>query len=376
MDQQDRWERLLKRSLTPNIEPDEQLNVQLIRQLREASVHMRSSKVGFRKKLVAGVASAVLFVTMSFTVYAAWNYLNPAQVADSIGDRALAQAFVDEHAVQLNESVTSGDYRITLHGIVSGEGISDFVTSSSAEHFQLERTYAVVSIAKRDGSAMPDIHDEAYDKMPFFVTPLIKGVPPWQVNIATMNGGYSEIVKDGVMYRLIETDGIEMFADRGVYLAVSSSRFYDTNAFHYQEETGEISVNSEYGGVNALFELPLDPAKADPDRAEAYLQQMLPSNNTDSDRDAVRTEPDMEAAVEQGTLIAESVKVMDFDENGMGTYEYENYLINIALDALFEDGQTGFSKLISTFDDEQERFAVRFARDADGVVTGMMYKLN
>jgi len=43
---------------------------------------------------------------------------------------------------------------------------------------------------------------------------------------------------------------------------------------------------------------------------------------------------------------------------------------------LFEEGQTGFSKMTSVFGDEHERFAVRFARDADGVVTGMMYKLN
>jgi len=33
--------------------------------------------------------------------------------------------------------------------------------------------------------------------------------------------------------------------------------------------------------------------------------------------------------VAEGTLIPESVKVMRFDENGMGIYEYGNYFIEI-----------------------------------------------
>lgn len=376
MVQQDRWERLLKQALTPTVEPDERLNVQLIRKLQEGTGNMRTSRIGIRKKLATGVAAAALLVTMSFTAYAAWNYLAPAQVADSFGDRTLAQAFEYQKAIRLNESVTEGDYLITLHGIVSGKGISDFVTSSSSDTFQEERTYAVVSIAKRDGSAMPDTRDDAYGETPFFVTPLVKGVEPWTLNIATMNGGYREFVKDGIMYRLIETDGIEMFADRGLYLAVSSSRFYDADAYLYDEATGEIRPNPAYGGVNALFELPLDPAKADPVRAEAYLQQLLASESGGNDRIEPGAEPDLDALVAEGTLIPESVQVMAFDEKGMGVYQYGNYFIEIALDALFEEGQTGMAKFGSVFGDDQGRFAVRFARDADGVVTGMMYKLN
>jgi len=197
MVQQDRWERLLKQALTPTVEPDERLNVQLIRKLQEGTGNMRTSRIGIRKKLATGVAAAALLVTMSFTAYAAWNYLAPAQVADSFGDRTLAQAFEDQKAIRLDESVTEGDYLITLHGIVSGKGISDFVTSSSSDTFQEERTYAVVSIAKRDGSAMPDTRDDAYGETPFFVTPLVKGVEPWTLNIATMNGDIGNSSKTG-----------------------------------------------------------------------------------------------------------------------------------------------------------------------------------
>mgnify|MGYP007073528603 CR=1 FL=1 len=107
MVQQDRWERLLKQALTPTVEPDERLNVQLIRQLKEATGSMRSSKNRIRKKLATAAASVALLVTMSFTAYAAWNYLGPEQVADSIGDRALAQAFADQQAIRIDESVAS-----------------------------------------------------------------------------------------------------------------------------------------------------------------------------------------------------------------------------------------------------------------------------
>lgn len=79
---------------------------------------------------------------------------------------------------------------------------------------------------------------------------------------------------NSIMYRLIECDGVEMFADRGLYLCISASNFYDVKAFHYNEETGEISRNADYEGANALFRLPLDSSKADPEKAEKYLKEL------------------------------------------------------------------------------------------------------
>lgn len=78
------------------------------------------------------------------------------------------------------------------------------------------------------------------------------------------------------MYRLIECDGVKMFADRGGYLAISSgSPFYNSEAFTYEDSTGEIRPNNDYDGAAVLFDLPLDTSKADPVRAEVYLQQLL-----------------------------------------------------------------------------------------------------
>lgn len=57
--------------------------------------------------------------------------------------------------------------------------------------------------------------DPEFGPDPFFISPLIKGQEPWRANIATMNGGYADTVIDGIMYRLIACDQVEIFADRG-----------------------------------------------------------------------------------------------------------------------------------------------------------------
>ena len=44
------------------------------------------------------------------------------------------------------------------------------------------------------------------------------------------------------------------------------------DAYIFDQKTGEISRSEDYGGVNALFELPLDPALADTEAAEEYLE--------------------------------------------------------------------------------------------------------
>lgn len=187
-----------------------------------------------------------------------------------------------------------------------------------------------MSIAKTDGGKMPGTSDEAYGQVPFFISPLIKGQKPWQVNIASMNRGYSECVVDGVMYRLIECDGVEMFADRGLYLCVSTTRFFDINAFDYDEKTGEVSPKAEFDGVNVLFDLPLDVKKADHEKAGKYLKQLLgDETSSGSQSDSAESLADsgskggnsqdveLEEELKGGVVIPESVKEVTFDKNGI-----------------------------------------------------------
>jgi hypothetical protein len=103
------------------------------------------------------------------------------------------------------------------------------------------------------------------------------------VNIASMDGGYADNVSDGILYRIIECDNVEMFADRGLYLAVcTGGPFYNGDAFIRNERTGEIAANPNFDGASAVFDLPLDAKLADHAKAEQYLESLFPEPGADS----------------------------------------------------------------------------------------------
>lgn len=220
------------------------------------------------------VAAVVLVLTLfCTTAFAAWYFLKPSEVADNFSDKALSAAFESETAININQSITSGDYIFTLLAIVSGEDITDNPTYSNGE-IHNDRTYTVVVIEKKDGS-MPNPQDIEYNEISFYISPYIKGLKPWQVNAHTMNGGYSETVVDGVMYRIIECDEVAMFADKGVYLGINTGAFYNSEAFFYDETTGTLTANPNFDGISLVFDLPLNKDFADPEKAEKYLGELL-----------------------------------------------------------------------------------------------------
>lgn len=222
-------------------------------------------------KKIAVLAAAALCI-IGTTVFAAYHLMSARDVASSLGDSKLAQYFDQQGFV--SETVTDGDYKATVLGITSGENLSDF-KSSSWEIFS-ERTYAVVAVEKTDGTAM------TYDDE-ILVTPLISGLKPWQYNIFTMNGGYTADIIDGILYRIIEFDSIEYFADRDVYMAVLSQPFLNNTSYAFDESTGEISPKEDFDGTNILIKLNLDKSKADPEKAQEYLDKLNEKVKTSDD---------------------------------------------------------------------------------------------
>lgn len=384
MSHTDQWEKLLKRALAPELEPEARLNQRMIEQLKIRN----GGKRVYRKRFSAGAIAVAIALVMSLTAVAATQLFNSKQVVEHMGDRILASAFDSSDAIEINQTASSGDYHFTLHGIVSGSGLSEL--EGSAAEIHPERTYAVVSITRQDGKPMPHTSDPEYGEEPFFISPFVKGQKPWQVNIATMGGSYSDTVIDGVMYRLIECDGVVMFADKGVYLAISSgSPFYSSDAFAYNESTGEISAKTDYDGASLLFELPLDQAKADPAKAEAYLEKLLDPRKADpSETTSEQVDPEGISAeikdrfLTEGTVIPESVKEVTIDEQGRLHYEYDIYykVMYYSADYLFRGDQTGFSALtsISKSGDNEgnvEYSALQFHKDEEGVITGRVIVL-
>lgn len=359
----EKLDELLWQVMSSNNEPEDSLNQQIINKVRRKNSMKRVNK----KRISVAAMFAIIIATTSISAFAAWHLLTPKQVAENLGDKGLATAFEGEDALSINKTQVSGDYKVTLLGIISGKKISDF--QSNVENIYPERSYAVVSIANVDDTPMPDTRDEEYGKVPFFVSPLIKGQDPNRFNIITMNGGYSEFVKDGIMYRIIECDDIEIFADRGLYLSVTSTQFYDAKAYNFDLETGEITRNVDYEGVNALFDLPIDPSKGNHEKAEKYLQKLADQQTSDQE-DIEEELVDIETLLAGATLIPESVQEVTPDKEGMIIYSFNRHETVTPAEMLFKEGQVGFSDIRYTDEDN----ILVFSRDTDGVITGMAYR--
>ncbi len=354
----EKLDELLYQALSSSKEPEDSLNQQIIDKIRRKNSMKGTNK---RRLSVAAVAS-ILIVATSVSAFAAWKLLTPKEIAENLGDKGLAIAFDGEGAMSIDKTQTIGDYRITLMGIVSGKEISDF--KHSAEEIFPDRTYSVLAISKVDETPMPDSHDPLYDKVSFLVSPFIKGQHPKDLNIFTMNGGASWFIKDGIMYRIMECDDIEVFADRGLYIAVMD-KFDVTHAYNFNKDTGEISRNTDYKGINALFNLPLDPSKGNYDKAEKYLKE-LSANQETSDEEL----PAIEELLKDTTLISESIQELTPNKDGNIVYNFDKHETVTPLEIMFKEGQTGFSDIRYI----DENMIIVFSRDADGIIKGMSYR--
>ncbi|MBS5933550.1 MAG: hypothetical protein KIC94_11840 [Clostridiales bacterium] len=377
---------LLKQVLSVTKEPDDLLNQTIIAKAKERNAMSK------KRRMPMVAAAALTILALSGTALAASRFLGTDKVAEKFEDYKLADAFKGKDAVSVNKTVQSGQYDITLLGIVSGTEISDYIATGDDEILS-DRTYAVVAIANTNGTPMPSTSDENYGQEPFFVSPLIKGLKPWQYNIATMNGGYQDFVEDGIMYRLIECNNVEMFADRGIYLCVSDTTFYNVDAYDYDELTGAITPNSEYEGINVLFDLPIDISKANREKADAYINEMEAGKNKKDSKDeeeineSVDTsvlknvEGDVEERVADGTLLKDSVKELTADVDGAATYTYEakdgsGVNLYVILEDIFAGIEEGFSPQTVGIngDEESVQYIVAYRKDADGKMYGMMYQ--
>ena len=148
-----------------------------------------------------------MLILCSGTALAVYKYLTPAQVAEETEDGALQEAFLGNDAIQVNETQESGGFRITLLGSVAGKNISNFIPmdDNTGKIENDDRIYTIVAIERMDGAQMPDMSADNYGDTPFYVSHYVHGLDPNQYSIMSMGGNYTEFVKDGIMYRLLET---------------------------------------------------------------------------------------------------------------------------------------------------------------------------
>ncbi len=361
---------LLKGALSSTETPDAELIQKVKYNLIKEEPILNKSAIKY--SFPTAVAAVMAFVLIGTTAFAAGYFLKPSEIADKFADYTLSAAFESESAVNINTSVTSGNYTFSLLAIVTGKDITDMPYYS--EDVQDERIYAVIAIQKVDGTPMPSTQDSEFGKTSFFASPLVKGLNPAKVNITTMNGGYSETVIDGIMYRIVECDNFDIFADRGLYFAICTDMFYNGDAFICNEETGEIKANPDYDGASAVFNLPLDKTLADPEKAEQYLNSLYTQSDADN-ADGVSdswSDVDWDKAVPVDSTVEE----LTVDANGKISYtydfEYGSGSISVKFDEYFVDNQTAQSKIVSEMETDDILYGIRFSMDENGTITGMV----
>lgn len=269
---------ILKQALSPEIDDCDVKIKTMDMEKKENMINYEKNK-NFKKSSVkswkhATAAAAAIAVTMvsSITAYAAWRYFSAKDVAAEIDDNRLAQEFEQNNWMDECETQTYGNYDITLLGIVSGDEISSHLSKTDSGEIDGDKTYMAVAIAHSDGTPMPD--SSKTDEEQFYVSPYIEGLDPARYNASVLGGNNTLFVSDGIQYRLLETDNIECFADRKIYMGVSEGEAYDDKAYVYDSVSGDISRNESYEGVNALFTLSIDSNLADQKRAAEVIAAM------------------------------------------------------------------------------------------------------
>lgn len=269
---------ILKQALSPEIDDCDVKIKAMDMEKKENMINYEKNK-NFKKSSVkswkhAAVAAAAIAVTMvsSITAYAAWRYFSAKDVAAEIADNRLAQEFEQNNWMDECETQTYGNYDITLLGIVSGDEISSHLSKTDSGEIDGDKTYMAVAIAHSDGTPMPD--SSKTDEEQFYVSPYIEGLDPARYNASVLGGNNTLFVSDGIQYRVLETDNIECFADRKIYMGVSEGEAYGDKAYVYDSVSGDISRNESYDGVNALFTLSIDSNLADQKKAAEVIAAM------------------------------------------------------------------------------------------------------
>ncbi|MGN0428371.1 MAG: DUF4179 domain-containing protein [Agathobacter sp.] len=256
-------EDLLFDSLMARDEPAPALNRQILERWSKEDRTMKR-KHFYPKAAVA--ACVCVLATGSITAYAAYHFLNPAQIAEEAHNIRLSNVFESDCAIEINETQISNGYRITLLGLVSGENLDAYVPEGKKSEIDRKKTYAAFAIERVDET------DIKVDNL--CISALVSGIPFSDMNNANMGGSLTWFVQDGVLYELYTCDNLEIFADRGVYLGVVDMFGRENAAFHMDEESGAYRKVEDYEGTAALFQLPLDKTLADETAVQQYLEEL------------------------------------------------------------------------------------------------------
>ncbi|MCI8405001.1 MAG: hypothetical protein HFE49_08895 [Clostridia bacterium] len=227
-----------------------------------------------KHKTIKGILciAAVIAALLGTTVFAAYHLMTASEIAEKADYHELADIMAEGDTNFDIAPQQCGDYTVELLGITTGKNLSNFT-----DDVDDDRTYIIGSISRTDGKPILDYAG-------LMLTPLVSGYEPWDVNIFTLGGGKSEFITDDNMmnYFVYECDSLEMFADHTVYIAVyggissdgDSTGFAPSRDIFTMDRDGSIRFADGYKGGGAIFTVPLDKSKANPQKAAECLDAM------------------------------------------------------------------------------------------------------
>lgn len=379
---------ILKQALSPEID-DCDVKIKTMDMERKENMINYEKNKNFKKNSVkswkhAAVAAVAIAVTMvsSITAYAAWRYFSAKDVAAEIADNRLAQEFEQNNWMDECETQTYGNYDITLLGIVSGDEISSHLSKTDSGEIDGDKTYMAVAIAHSDGTPMPD--SSKTDEEQFYVSPYIEGLDPARYNASVLGGNNTLFVSDGIQYRLLETDNIECFADRKIYMGVSEGEAYDDKAYVYDSVSGDISRNESYEGVNALFTLSIDSNLADQKRAAEVIAAM-DNYEVGGEYTEILSEADRWVNSITPENIDEKATPLESSRQVLSLSEFAEYVMGeaadgadvdaeaVVLDEYFPDG-AGMSEIMTkSAASKEDAYVETYTLNSDDTVTILRY---
>ncbi len=206
------------------------------------------------------IAAVLIITILSSSAFAISKLLSAGEVALHFGENQVAQSF-DANSFAA-ESITDKGYTVRFLGLVKGEKFA-------SEAIKTDCSYYVVSVAAADGSPL-----SIADGNPLGMSVIIEGYPAWKNNTWSLNTSATGMEENGVLYYLYNCENLEIFADRNVYLAVYEGMLPGLDIITMNED-GTFEFAEDYDGFEAMFRIPLDSSKANPEIANAILAEYL-----------------------------------------------------------------------------------------------------
>ncbi len=225
----------------------------------------RKGENGMNKTTKSLVIAVLIVAILSSTAFAISKLLSAGEVAEHFGESQVADSF-DKQDNKV-ESITDKGYTVSFLGIVKGEKFE-------SKEIKSDCSYYVISVAASDGSALSLVEGN-----PLGMSVIIEGYPAWKINTWSLNTSANGMEENGILYYLYDCENLEIFADKNVYLAVYEGMVPGIDIITMNPD-GTFEFAEGYRGFKAMFKIPLDPSKANPEAAYEILKEYLQEENT------------------------------------------------------------------------------------------------